>query len=97
MQLDNDKIAQGDKVYDFIDGYGTVVDVSVGSFVVNFGRNKLIPYNSKGVRLAEKPTRLGRTLYWDNPANYFIPSKGEDKNNLARMIGSAVSTYMGSH
>ena len=72
MNLHNEDVKFGDRVYDIIRGYGVVIKLHTNLIEVDFTIAK-IQYTSEGYQKG-KPTQ---TLFWDKP--YIIaPTKNSD-------------------
>jgi hypothetical protein len=71
MKLHNENVILGDRVYDMVRGYGTVILIKPDTFEVEFSGNRVI-YLADGY---QKGKSL-QTLYWNKP--YIIaPSKSD--------------------
>lgn len=93
MQLDNQEIVKGDKVFDILEGVGTVIVTSDTTFSVSFGTGIFYPYDASGNRKGNTPNRFPRMVYWHDPV-VMLPSKDEvvwDKLKL--LLLSAYSIF----
>lgn len=78
MNLQNQEVLRGDKVYDLLEGEGTVIRTNNKQIAVDFGNNISYVYSSKGQRIGNTPDRFPILLFWQNPVVMY-PVKGDKK------------------
>lgn len=94
MLLHNEKVNKGDKVYDLLEGVGTVVVADNTSIGVQFGNAGMYSYNSVGSRVGNTPSRFPPMLYWQNPI-VVIPVKGDKRwEAMKRILNSVRETII---
>lgn len=83
MKLQDQDIFVGDKVYDLIEGFGTVTHVLDIEVVVRFSSTSSYSYNEAGKRTGNTPNRFPVFLFWNNPV-FMLPLKDDDKWDMAK-------------
>lgn len=80
MNLHEQSVVVGDKVYDLLEQWGTVtrVDDFSNLITVKFNGRQFYSYNEAGVRKGNTPSRFPAMLYWQDPI-VMIPVKGDAK------------------
>ena len=91
MELDGYNVETGDKLWCQLESvFGTVTSSTSEKVSVRFGSVKF-NYDQLGERIGNKPDRIGRTLYWDDPTNYFVPGKIQALNDYMKAVATAVN------
>lgn len=96
MNLHNQRVEIGDKVYDLLEGEGSVIDTDNDTqLTVKFSGQSYYSYNSTGQRMGGTPSRFPPLLYWQNPI-VMIPVKGDKKwNAMKTLFFNAYNTIKG--
>lgn len=81
--LDNHPLTIDDRVYEIINGYGTVTDISSKTIVVKFPNGRRMSFSNKG------EYKGIRRLYWHNPI-FISPPKDINAWSSVKSLLSSV-------
>lgn len=78
MRLQGQEVEVEDKVYDLLEGWGSVSSVDLSKITVKFAGNVYYSYNSAGKRIGNTPARFPKFLFWQDPI-VMLPLKDDTK------------------